>query len=334
MRHALVAFIILTLAANFASAQNPAWAQKLFGGVTQHDFGTVPRGAQLKHRFPIKNIYAVPLHITEVRSTCGCLTATPSKQVLQPQEEAYLDILMDGRRFTGPKTITVFVSVGPQYVSTATLVITANARADVVFNPGEINFGVVRQGQTPTRTIDVEYAGNLDWRITEVVKNSAAPFTVVPRELYRVKPGLLQSGKVGYQMAVTLKADAPAGPFRQELLLKTNDTVSQVLTVVVEGVIQGNLTVAPDQIRVAQKVGELSTRKVVLRGSRPFHITGVDGQGDGISVELPPGQAVQHFVTVKIQGQSRGDIRKELRIRTDLEGNETVTIVVQASISN
>ena len=47
----------------------------------------------------------------------------------------------------------------------------AVARGDVVFNPGEINFGSVQGGQALTRFIDVEYAGTLNWHITEVVKS-------------------------------------------------------------------------------------------------------------------------------------------------------------------
>ena len=80
----------------------------------------------------------------------SCVTVTPSVQVLQAKETAYLDVTMDARRFTGPKTVSIYVTVGPQYVSTATLQVTAHSRADVVFNPGEVNFGVVSAGQTPT----------------------------------------------------------------------------------------------------------------------------------------------------------------------------------------
>ena len=54
---------------------------------------------------------------------------------------------MDARRFTGPKTVTIHVTVGPEYTSTATLQVSANSRSDVVFNPGEVNFGVVPHGR-------------------------------------------------------------------------------------------------------------------------------------------------------------------------------------------
>src|SRR5262249_8563783 len=91
MRNVVLALAALAVGPAAASAQNAAWADKIFKGTPSHAFGSVPRGAQLHHRFPIPNIYAVPLQITNARSTCGCLTATPSKTSLSPQEVAYLD---------------------------------------------------------------------------------------------------------------------------------------------------------------------------------------------------------------------------------------------------
>jgi hypothetical protein len=336
MRHVALAVMVLTLGARSAAAQVPEtkpWAEKLFQGVIAHDFGTVPRGAQLKFSFPMKNVWAVPLEITNVRATCGCLTATPSNKMLQPHETATLDITMDGRRFTGPKAITVYVSVGPEYISTAALRVTANARADVVLNPGQINFGVVSSGQAPTQVIDVEYAGNLDWRVTEVVKNAAAPINVTPQELYRQPATVNQTGKVGYRLAVALKADAPAGVFKHELILKTNDPATPVVPIVVEGNVQAPLTVSPSLVRMgSMKVGKERSFKVTVRGDRPFQIIAVDGQGEGVTAELPTQPAQLHQLTLKCQPSQTGELRKQLLIRTDLEQNASVAVTVEATV--
>src|SRR3954447_5095811 len=165
MRQAVLALLALAAAAPTTCAQG--WANKLFKNQTTHDFGTVPHGAQLLHRFPITNIYAVPLEISQVRVSCSCVTAAPSKRVLQPRESGTIDVTMDARRFKGAKTVTVYVSDRPTFVSTAELKVSAVSRADVVFNPGQVNFGSVAQGQTPAQPVDVEYAGTFDWHLTE-----------------------------------------------------------------------------------------------------------------------------------------------------------------------
>jgi hypothetical protein len=332
MRSAMV-LLVLALTASVVSAQEAAWAQKILFGVTSHDFGTCPRGAQLKHRLRMKNIYAVPLQITDIRSSCGCLSFQASTKTLQPQEEGYIDLTMDARRFTGPKTLNLYVTVGPQYISTATVVIMANARTDVVFNPGEINFGIVPAGSTPTQTIDVEYAGSQDWYILEVVKSKSAPITVVPQEMYRNKPRVFQTGKVGYQLAVTLNPDAPPGPFHQKILLKTNDPASPVLTVNVEGHVQAALTASPGIVNFATvRVHQKTTQRVIVRGLQPFVITAVKGTGQGIQVDYPPQRAAIHYVNVHCDPEQAGALNRELQFITDT-GN-AVSVTVQATATN
>lgn len=336
MRHVALAAFLVTLGAGSASAQTidakQPWAQKLFQGVAAHDFGTVPRGTQLKCSLPMKNVWAVPIQITDIHVGCNCVTATPSTRILQPHETATLDISMDGRRFTGPKSVTVHVSVGPEYISTASIRVSAVARADVVLNPGEINFGVVPSGKTPTQILDVEYAGNMDWRITEVVKNAAAPINVTPQELYRQPPTTFQAGKVGYRLTVVLKSDATPGSFKHELMLKTNDPASPVLPVVVEGNIQASLAVSPTLVRMGSvKVGEEKAFKVSVRADHPFQIVAVDGQGDGISAVLPTQSAQVHQLMLKYKPEQPGEARKVLMIRTDMVPSTAVAVTIEAS---
>jgi hypothetical protein len=325
MRSVVLTLVILALTAAPAAAQK-AWADKLFKDGTTHDFGMVARGAQLLHRFPITNIYAVPLEITEIRASCGCVTITPSVKTLKPLEKAHLEVRMDTRRFDKPKTVTIYVSVGPEYVSTATLTVSAKIRTDIVFNPGDLNFEVVQRGQTPTRTLDVEYAGALDWQITELVKNAKAPVEAKLEPLYR-KPG-----QVGYRITVKLKADAAIGPFKHEVLLKTNDPASKWLTVLVEGIVQGPLKITPERLSLGKiKVGETKTYKVIVRANKAFKIAKIEGQGEGVTAEAPDASATIQVVSVQCQPTEAGVLRKTLQIRTDLE-EESVPLLVEGTV--
>jgi len=280
-RHALIASFVIAFGVAPALAQS-AWAEKMFKDGLTHDFGSVPRGAQLSHRFVITNIYAVRMEITSVTSGCGCVTATPAKRVLEPRESTTIEVHMDARRFTGPKTVGISVTVGPDFISTAQLRVSANSRADIVFNPGEVNFGTVTRGQTPSQVIDVEYAGVLEWQGTEASVQDL-PVEGALSELYR------RPGQVGYRVRVTLKANAPIGTLKGNLFLKTNDPASPLLPVLVEGVVQSNLTVAPAALNLGVvKVGETLTRRVVVRGNKPFRVLGVEGLGEGMQLDPPP----------------------------------------------
>jgi hypothetical protein len=329
MRNLVLALSATLLLAQTAKAQT-AWADKLFGSDLTHDFGTVPRGAQLKYSFKMTNIYKEPLEITGIRVSCTCLTAKANTSVIQPNESGTLEIHMDGRQFSGPKTIRVYVTVGPKYVSTATLTVMANARQDVVFSPGEVDFGNVARGQSPTKHIDVEYVGTLDWQVKEIIKSAAAPFDLKVEELPK------QSNLIprrGYRLVATLKADAATGPFKQEILLKTNDPTSPVLTFNIVGTIQATLTVSPANLALGGlKVGETQTKKIVIRAEKPFRVLGVDGEGEGIKVDIPDRQDTTMILTVSIRPDKAGELKRQLTIRTDLD-KETASVTVQGDVA-
>lgn len=325
MRNVILALFALVLSAPAAPAQSLDWANKMFRQ-TSHDFGNVPRGAELQHQFQMTNIWAVPIEVMSVRTSCGCVTVTPSTQVLKPRASGILDVKIDARKFVGPKTVSIYVLVGPEYTSTATIQVSANSRADVVFNPGQVNFDVVPAGQAPVKNIDVEYAGNLDWRVTEVIKNSA-PLDVTLEEFNR------QQGQVGYHVRVALKPDAPAGSHKWELLLKTNDPSSPLVPVLVEATVQATLTVNPGTLSLGTlKLGETISKRVVVRGSRPFKIVAIEGLGEGIEADLVNSAAAVQILTVKYQPIQAGELKRQLVIKTDMGGEAPVIVTVEGSV--
>jgi hypothetical protein len=334
MWNMVVAVVAGLVAVTASPAQSDNWANKLFTfksgpQALYHDFGNVPFGGMLHHNFPIYNPWAIPVEITEVRVSCGCVSAKVSKTILQPRETAYLEINMDTLRFKRPesRTVSIHVSVGPQYISTATVQVSANARGDVVLQPGQISFGVVAGGQTPDRTVDVEYAGALDWRISEVINNDA-PVEVAAVEWYR------QPGKVGYHLRVTLKPDAPPGPLTKELLLKTNDPASPLVPVLLEANIQAPLMVTPSTLSLGTvKVGDTVTKKVIVRGNQAFRVIGVENLGDVFKFEeLPANPQPQQILTVKFQAKSPGEVHEQLKIRTDLPQEAPVTLKIEGTV--
>ena len=324
MSKAILAVAALALTAAPAVAQG--WAEKMFKDGTSHDFGSVPRGAQLFHRFTITNIYAVRMEITGVKSGCGCVTANPAKRVLEPRENTTIDVNMDARRFTGPKTVGIRVTVGPEYTSSAELKVTANSRADIVFNPGEVSLGTVTRGQTPEQEIQVEYAGVLNWQVSEVIAKDA-PLDVSIKEVYR------RPGQVGYKLNVRLRPNAPLGTLKQELFLKTNDPGSPLVPVLVEATVQSAVTVSPSGLSLGLvKKGDLLVRRVVVRSAKPFRVLDVEGATDGISVEKSGTAAPVQTVTFKCQFNNPGAFKRELKIKTDLQ-DVPVPVVIEGTVS-
>jgi hypothetical protein len=318
MRNAILALMLVTVTAATAPAQG--WAEKMFKEGTTHDFGNVPRGTQLFHRFKITNIYAVRMEIVTIRPGCACTTATASKRVLEPREEATIDVSMDASKFDGPKSVSIHVTVGPEYTSVAELKISANSRRDIVFNPSEVSFGNVTVGDKPEKLVEIEYAGKLEFKVSDVVAKDL-PLDVSFEESYR------RPGQVGYKVKVALKDKVPPGLFKEDIYLKTNDPASPLVPLLVEANIQAAVSLSTSSFNLGKvKIGDTITRRVVVKGNKPIMVLSVEGVGEGIeAVDLPTTAATQQIVSFKCTFSKAGEFKRELKIKTD--GQEAPLVV-------
>jgi hypothetical protein len=142
-------------------------------------------------------------------------------------------------------------------------------------------------------------------------------------------------GQVGYRVKATLRADAPPGTHKWELFLKTNDPASPLVPLLVGATVQAPLSVLPDTLKLGTvRVSTDSLGRVVVRGSKPFRITAIEGLEEGVSttVELPTAAAALHTVTFKCQPTKPGELRRTLRIKTDLQ-DTPATVTIEATVS-
>lgn len=315
--------IALTVLSSGSGVFAQGWAEKMFREGLTHDFGTVPRGAQLVHKFPVTNIYAVPMEIVGVQPGCSCITYTIPKKTLEPRETVTVDIRMDASRFVGPKTVGIRVSVGPEFQSSTEIRVTANSRADVVFNPGEINLGTVAAGAQPLAKVDVEYAGVLNWSILGL-NSGKLPVAATFKESYR------RQGSVGYEVTVTLKPEAPQGEIKDFIYLKTNDPQTPLVPLLIIGGVASELTISPQTLTLAEpRAGEPLTRRVVIRGARPFSITRVESPDPDIqaTTPIPSPEAVTQTVTFSIKPSKAGPLRQEVKIHTNITATPLYLVV-------
>ena len=316
----------------------PPWANKMFLADIEddaaraapvsvtHDFGTVPFGTKLSHTFTITNIYDAPLQVVDIRLSSDCLTAEPPQRVLQPLEKASFIVTMDTRKFKGPNAQIVYVTVGPQHSSTAVLRLTATSRADISLSPpGAIDFGVVPAGTNPSKTLTLEYSGNQrDWKVTGVLP-PAGPISV------EVAPA--EAGR--FTVTGTLRGDAIAGDLIETVNLTTNDPASPVVPVTVRAAIQPPVEAKPDRVTATDaRVGEVFVMTLSITGNsvKPFKVDPVQDAGDGVSVETLGTLSPIHRVTLRFAPIEAGPFRKEVHIRTSLNGGTTVTVVLDANV--
>ena len=295
--------------------------------VIVHDFGTVPYGTLCTQKFTVTNIYDVPIQVIDIRVECGCLKAYPPNKVLQPNEQAEFAVTMNAGAFKGPNAKTMYVTFGPNFVSTAVLRFAANSREDVSLTPGEVDFGMVSQGSKAGKTVVLKYNGRQrDWKLAGVASANAA-FDVEVKESSR---GALFG--VEYYVTVNLKPDAPAGSVNEIVAIKTNDPAVPVVNVNVRAAVLAPVRVAPDRLEFKDvKVGEAATFKVYVRATANCVLTVPPEDADGFSVETTVSSTQAHVVTVRFEPKKPGAFRKELNLQTNLPGNPSAVILVEGS---
>ena len=145
-----------TLVLGAVPAQAQEWAEKMFNQKTI-DFGHIARGANAVHLIKVKNLYKEDVHISNVRTTCGCSAATPSKNRIGSLEESIISVTMDTLRFSQRKDSNVIVTIDQPYFAEIRIPVTAYIRPDVVLKPGSADFGAVEQGQVGMPSLSLNH---------------------------------------------------------------------------------------------------------------------------------------------------------------------------------
>jgi Protein of unknown function (DUF1573) len=299
----------------------------LFPDELTRDFGSVPRGQILVHPFRVVNNTKQPIHIANVRVSCGCTSAQALKQWLQPGEETAIVARMDTNRFINTKTVTIFVTFNQPRFEEVRLWVQANSREDVMFSPDNIAFGQVKYGSTLESKINITFVGNSQTQVLDMKSESNYVQPTV-KELRR------NAGETVYEISANLRKDTPAGRWYTDIWLKTNNPAMPKLRVPVTVEVVSPLSVSPNTVSLGQvKAGTETDRKVIIRGVRPFRITGISGTDDQLQVRQTTNESKNvHVLTVTLNPQETGSLSRIIRVQTDLKTNGDIEFNAQAQV--
>jgi Protein of unknown function (DUF1573) len=261
------------------------WAKPMFDS-TNHDFGVVARGAEVTHKFRIKNLYKQDIQVTNVTTSCGCTNPNFNRAPAKSGEETYVEISMDTNKFQHLKTSTVTVTVTafttPPQVAEVRIPVQVYIRSDVVFSPPSINFGAVGVGEKMDRSIEIAYAGRPDWKITKVVTGDPNVQAKI------VETGRDPGGSVNYRLEVSLLPSAPVGLLRKQMKLITDDATGNEIPVLAQARVEGDITVTPSVVQLGTLApGAEATKTVLLRGHKPFVIEKVECDSNRQAFRMP-----------------------------------------------
>ena len=320
----LVAFVLALLPTSMVGAQQ--WASKMFE-VREHDFGVVVRGSQQQFRFEFTNLYKEDVHIERVRSSCGCTSPAIEKSLVTTFQKGAILATFNTRTLRGSQGATLTVVFDKPFRAEVRLQVQGYIRTDVVFQPGSVQFGDVVLGSPVERTIAVQHAGASNWEIRDV--RSVNSF-------YKVflKNHTVTGDRVDYQLLVRLTDKAPLGYLNDQLILVTNDLQNRELRLAVEGRITSPLTISPASLLMGPVApGESITRKLVVRGNKPFRILKVSSDAEGFECSPSEDARTLHLLPVTFTaGDEAGRVVQTILVETDLGGGATARCVATIEV--
>ncbi len=326
MQMLLMGLAVLTWGSS-ANAQSLGWAEKMFDKL-DHDFGVVARGADAKYRLKITNLYAMPVHIVSVTTSCGCTAAKPSKDTLASREVAYIEITMNTQKFTHQKDSSVTVVIDQPQSAEVRIPIHAYIRTDVVLSPGGAEFGAVAKGADSVRKIAVAYAGRGSWKVKDVVSKN-------PNLTAKVVETRRDATNVNYDLQVTMKASMPLGEFRDQLTIITDDAGNPYIPVLVEGRVEAEYSVSPEVVTFGTvNAGEKKTMNIVVRSKKPFMIEKIESEKTQgmFEVRLPREAKAIHIVPLTLIAPNEAGTLDELFTVTVSDSPEPITFKALAKV--
>jgi hypothetical protein len=307
-------------------ALSATWADALFEEFSK-DFGSVPRGPMLTHPFHVVNNTRGPVNIASVRVSCGCVSAVALKGFLQPGESTNIVARMDTTRFTGLKSVTIYVQFNQPAFEEVRLTVQANGRNDFSVTPDTLAFGQLKRGGTPSASVLLSFFGNTDTQLSEVrcESNYIQPRAQVVRR---------QDSEITYQVTAKLRADAPVGKWYTDVWLKTNDPDMPPIRVPLTVEIESALSINPETVTLGPvKSGTESERRVIVRGVKPFTIREVVGTNDQLLVRVDSSQPKPvHVLTIKLKAANPGEVNRSLRVVTDLADDNKIDFHVSGQV--
>jgi hypothetical protein len=326
LRKLIFASFLAILAISPCAGQE--WARKMFK-VTEHDFGSVARGAKAEYRFVFENLYLEDIHIAGVRTSCGCTTPSVETPLLKTYEKGAILAHFNTPTFQGQRGATLTVTIDKPFYAEVQLHVRGYIRSDVEVQPGSVQFGSIDQGTGFIQTAAVNCTGRNDWKILDV-KSANPHITAKAVEIGR------SYGQVSYQLKVLVDQSTPAGYLNDHLMLVTNDDAGQQIPVLVEGRVIPGITVSPASLFMGVvEPGHKVTKQLVVKGKKPFRILGIscDDKSFQFDTSKESEQKELHLIPVTFTaGTDAGKVVKTIKIATD-QGQMTPELAAYAVVA-
>ena len=297
---------------------------------SEHDFGTCARNARAEHEFVFENLYMEDVHVSGVRTSCGCTTPSVVNSTVKTYEKGAILAHFNTDKFSGQRGATLTVTIDKPFYAEVQLHVKGYIRSDVDINPGSVQLGDVDQGTPVDQKVSVNFGSSSDWRIVNI--KSANPYL----KAQAVETGR-GNGQTAYELKVHLDPKAPVGYVNDYLMLVINDDRGTQIPVLVEGRVDAGITVSPAALFMGVvQPGQKVTKQLIVKSKKPFKIQSINCDEKSFEFDTSAENAPKtlHIIPVTfVAGADMGKVVKTIKIETD-QGKYTPELSAYAVVAN
>ncbi|MDE1889774.1 MAG: DUF1573 domain-containing protein [Planctomycetota bacterium] len=210
---------------------------KIVFGEQIYDFGRIYIGEKVQHGFKFRNYGSGVLLINNVSSSCGCTIALVSKNKLFKDEEGVVEIKFNTGNYIGKVTKSVIVNSNDPEIPKYKLTIMGEMIEEVNIVPKQINFGIIRKGDTCTRTLEIKTVPELNIEIKKVVSHN--PYIRIIK---------CKANENNYNYEVTISNYDYIGKFSGIVFVYTTSSKQERIDIPFSGEVVGDLTFYPETL--------------------------------------------------------------------------------------
>jgi len=255
-------FLLFVLGYLVARSCQAGRAPRVYIGAPLYDFGLLEPGVRAVHHFRIMNRGRRQLQLKRIRTSCGCLVASCSQQVIGRWGYAEIAVALDSVSELGSRG-AVWIETNDPATPVVALEVRARLSSDVVYSPPRIDFGDIRAGEVVGRRVLVIDRGGRGLQGVKVLSR--------PGECSaEIVPGRTPDGTQFFEVRVRVgPLLTPVHVIQGSLRLAFDMKDGYAVTVPIEGRIVGDLVVTPPCVVMVggEVVGPADRRLVVTSRS-------------------------------------------------------------------
>jgi hypothetical protein len=224
-----------------AGAAGAVAGPRLVVPVETYEFGTVERGTAVDHVFRVRNDGDAPASVLGIERTCACTVGAASARTIAPGQELWVSVGLDTGGLSGAVVKAVTLRTDDPNASALRLVVQGTVLADLVAEPSLLYIGEVWRGSEASTGAHLR-SGRPAGTARVLALRARGPF-VVPR--------LREDGDGGLTVTVRIADDAPAGRFRDEIVVRGSGLDAPIVIPVL-----GVVRASDDDSGVVARAGE------------------------------------------------------------------------------